>query len=233
MRYNVLVRELEETLENSGGISHAYIIEGAADASVAAVCDFCEGKLGCAVAGNPDFVVSRYDTLLVDDAVALRDRQSMVTAEGGRQVIVASFRNATRDAQNALLKVLEEPSARTHFFLVVPYASLLLPTVRSRAVLIRLGGDADLTLAGPWRKGNVGKRLSLAEKLAKDIRDEKKTRADGLALLDALERSLAPEVSENAAAARGVRAVLAAKRRWNHHGSSPKLLLESVALALP
>jgi hypothetical protein len=105
--------------------------------------------------------------------------------------------------------------------------------VRSRAVLIRLGGDADLTLAGPWRKGNVGKRLSLAEKLAKDIRDEKKTRADGLALLDALERSLAPEVSENAAAARGVRAVLAAKRRWNHHGSSPKLLLESVALALP
>ena len=233
LRYNAPVRELEETLENSGGVGHAYIVEGDAAASVAAVCNFCEEKLGCAVAGNPDFVVARYDTLLVGDAVALRDRQSMVTAEGGRQVIVAAFRHATRDAQNALLKVLEEPSARTHFFLVVPYASLLLPTVRSRAGLIRLGGDGDVSLAAPWRKANAGKRLALAEKLAKDIRDEKKTRADGLSLLDALERSLAPEVSADPAAARGARAVLAAKRRWNHHGSSPKLLLELVALALP
>lgn len=231
--YNSAVRELEETLDNSGGIGHAYIIEGDADACVAAVCDFCERRLGAAVAGNPDFVLGRYDTLLVDDAVALRDRQSVVTAEGGRQIIVAAFRNATRDAQNALLKVLEEPSARTHFFLVVPYASLLLPTVRSRAALIRRGGDAATALAKPWLAATAGKRLSLAEKLAKEIRDEKKTRADGLSLLDALERSLAPEVSENPAAARAARVVLAAKRRWNHHGSSPKLLLEQVALALP
>lgn len=227
------MRELEETLENSGGIGHAYVIEGDAEPAVAAICAFCEERLGCPPAGNPDFVVSRYDTLLVDDAVALRDRQANVTAEGGRQVIVASFRNATRDAQNALLKVLEEPSARTHFFLVVPYASLLLPTVRSRVTIIRRGGDGDASLAGPWLAAAAGKRISLAEKMAKDIREEKKTRADGLALLDSLERALAESAATSADAARGVRAVLAAKRRWNHHGSSPKLLLESVALALP
>lgn len=227
------VRELEETLENSGSIGHAYIVEGEADPAVAAICSFCEGALGCAVAGNPDFVVERFDTMGVADAVALRDRQSMVTAGAGRQIIVASFRNATRDAQNALLKVLEEPSARTHFFLVVPYAGLLLPTVRSRAALIRRGGSTDESLALPWLKAAAGKRIALAEKFAKDIRDEKKTRADGLALLDALERALAPKISADPRAASAARTLLAVKHRWNHHGSSPKLLLESVALALP
>jgi len=227
------MRALIDTLENSGDIGHAYIIEGDADPAVAAVCAFCEGGLKCAIAGNPDFVLERYDTLHVEDAVALRERQSMVTAGDGRQIIVAAFRNATRDAQNALLKVLEEPAARTHFFLVVPYASLLLPTVRSRAVLVRFGGEGDSSLAGPWLKAAVGKRMSLAEKLAKDIRDDRKTRADGLALLDGLERALAPEARKNPAAARAAKTVLAVKKRWNHHGSSPKLLLESVALALP
>lgn len=227
------MQALTDTLQNSGNISHAYIVEGDADPAVAAICAFCEGELLCPVAGNPDFIVERYDTLLVDDAVSLRDRQSMVTSGEGRQIIVASFRNATRDAQNALLKVLEEPAERTHFFLVVPYASLLLPTVRSRAVLIRFGGAGEAELATPWLKAAVGKRMALAEKLAKDIRDEKKTRADGLSLLDALERALAPQVHANPGAARAARAVLAVKRRWNHHGSSPKLLLESVALALP
>jgi hypothetical protein len=227
------MRALQDTLQNSGNISHAYIVEGDADPAVAAVCAFCEGELRCPIAGNPDFVVERYDTLLVEDAVALRDRQSMVTAGDGRQIIVAAFRNATRDAQNALLKVLEEPAERTHFFLVVPYASLLLPTVRSRAVLIRFGGEGDSSLADPWLKAGAGKRMTLAEKLAKDIRDDRKTRADGLSLLDALERALAPKARANPAAARAASTVLAVKQRWNHHGSSPKLLLESVALALP
>jgi DNA polymerase III delta prime subunit len=227
------MRELEETLSNTGGIGHAYIVEGDLDAAVAAVCRFCEERLGCPPAGNPDFTVSRFDAMLVEDAVSLRDRQSVVTAGDGRQVIVAAFRHATRDAQNALLKVLEEPSERTHFFLVVPYASLLLPTVRSRAALVRFGSTGDDGLAAPWLVAAAGKRLALAEKLAKDIRDEKKTRADGLALLDALERGLAARAAAEPAAARAARAVLAAKRRWNHHGSSPKLLLESVALALP
>ena len=41
-------------------------------------------------------------------------------------------------AQNAALKLLEEPPANTYFFLLCENAALLLPTVRSRAPVIRM-----------------------------------------------------------------------------------------------
>ena len=59
------MRELEQTLENTGGIGHAYIVEGEVEGSVEAICAFCEGKLGCAIAGNPDFSVTRHDAFLL------------------------------------------------------------------------------------------------------------------------------------------------------------------------
>ncbi len=43
----------------------------------------------------------------------------------------------TVQAQNALLKLLEEPPQQVYFFLLCENASLLLPTVRSRAQLLR------------------------------------------------------------------------------------------------
>jgi hypothetical protein len=44
-------------------------------------------------------------------------------------------------AQNAALKILEEPPAYTVFILCVESAGTLLPTVRSRCVLVRLAGE--------------------------------------------------------------------------------------------
>jgi DNA polymerase III delta prime subunit len=45
----------------------------------------------------------------------------------------------TTPAQNALLKLLEEPPANTSFYLTCASASMLLPTIRSRALQQSLG----------------------------------------------------------------------------------------------
>lgn len=41
-----------------------------------------------------------------------------------------------KEAQNALLKVLEEPPANIHFLIFVPYKNALIPTIRSRMKVI-------------------------------------------------------------------------------------------------
>lgn len=53
----------------------------------------------------------------------------------------------TVEAQNALLKILEEPPAGVYFFLLCENSSLLLPTVRSRAPVLKMSVLSDDELA--------------------------------------------------------------------------------------
>lgn len=52
--------------------------------------------------------------------------------------LIRDAHNLTAQAQNALLKLLEEPPAPTYFFLLCDSASSLLATVRSRAPVLRM-----------------------------------------------------------------------------------------------
>ncbi len=56
-----------------------------------------------------------------------------------RIVLVEHADRASEQVQNALLKALEEPSDRHTFILVADDATRLLPTVRSRCQILRLG----------------------------------------------------------------------------------------------
>jgi hypothetical protein len=62
-------------------------------------------------------------------------------------VIITSFENASIPAQNAFLKSLEEPQENILFILLVSSENLLLPTVLSRALLIK-----DTSVPVPTKK---------------------------------------------------------------------------------
>jgi|GEM_PF-2294289 len=62
---------------------------------------------------------------------------TMPSLEGFRAVLVPDAEKLTETAQNALLKTLEEPPERTVFFLA-GNESVLLPTIRSRCLVLRL-----------------------------------------------------------------------------------------------
>jgi hypothetical protein len=71
------------------------------------------------------------DTLLIDMVRSLHRRGNQ-RAGGEARCSVRGFRSATREAQNTLLKTLEEPAEGVHLFLVMPTPGELLETVRSR-----------------------------------------------------------------------------------------------------
>jgi DNA polymerase-3 subunit delta' len=79
----------------------------------------------------------------------LQRRVSLSPYQGARKVLVLGnaerlvVQEASQEAANALLKVLEEPPRDTFLILTARSAQTLLPTLRSRMVPVRVGGVSD------------------------------------------------------------------------------------------
>lgn len=63
--------------------------------------------------------------------------RSALKAGGHKIAIIKDADRMSVSAQNALLKTLEEPSSKTHLFLLTTNDTFLLPTIRSRCHMIR------------------------------------------------------------------------------------------------
>lgn len=73
---------------------------------------------------------ANHDVCKIDDVRTIRSLQSERTE--GISVFIISCSTITLEAQNALLKVLEEPNTHTYFYLIYPQVEQLLITLRSR-----------------------------------------------------------------------------------------------------
>lgn len=90
--------------------------------------------------------------IVVDDIRKLGRFFGLSAADGGRRVVIVdSADEMNTSAANALLKMLEEPPARTTLLLISHQPSRLLPTIRSRCRTLRLSpldaGDMQAALA--------------------------------------------------------------------------------------
>lgn len=155
--------------------------------------------------------------IAVDDIRRLHRFFSLSSADGGRRVVIVdSADELNTSASNALLKMLEEPPARTTLLLISHQPARLLPTIRSRCRNLRLSplgpGDLQAALAqagvdlpadaeglSALAAGSVGAALRLANL------DGMKIYAELMAVIDSLprlDRSRAIALAE-AAAQRG------------------------------
>jgi DNA polymerase-3 subunit delta' len=84
----------------------------------------------------------------------LQRRAALTPVEGGPRVFILGeadrliVQEASQEAANALLKLLEEPPAGSVFILTTVEARRLLPTMRSRAAPLRLGRLKDGEVSG-------------------------------------------------------------------------------------
>ncbi|HEX9055423.1 MAG TPA: hypothetical protein VF830_10995, partial [Gemmatimonadales bacterium] len=91
----------------------------------------------------------------------LRRRAALTPVSGKRKVFILGDadrlvpQEASPDAANALLKLLEEPPADSVFVLTTVDARRLLTTIRSRAVVLRLGRLTDEEVAEVLRSGGA------------------------------------------------------------------------------
>lgn len=134
---------------SSGRLTHAYIVRGST-AETIAMAVVCEGNAErpcrqcphCSKAArgiHPDIVyisrLAKKRDILVDQIRELRKDAIRVPSEASAKVYIindADTMNAA--AQNALLRILEDPPGNTVFILRTDNPKVLLPTVRSRCV---------------------------------------------------------------------------------------------------
>ncbi|NLG33885.1 MAG: hypothetical protein GX548_00875 [Lentisphaerae bacterium] len=87
----------------------------------------------------------------IDDCRALSRFIGLTSYEGGWKAGVILFADRMNEnAQNALLKTLEEPPPRSLLLLVTDTPAALLPTIRSRAQSVDVLGE-DPAAGSPWR----------------------------------------------------------------------------------
>jgi DNA polymerase-3 subunit delta' len=122
----------------------------------------------------------------------LQQRAGLTSVEGGRRVFIIGEadrlvpQESSQEAANALLKLLEEPPPGSLFVLTTVDSRRLLPTMRSRAVPVRLNRVSDKDVAEFLRRevdpalsakeldervalgaGSIGQSLSAGEETAK------------------------------------------------------------------
>lgn len=185
------------------------------------------------VRGDVDFFNKKYLTFTIDDARELKSNHEMrPVGKMERRIFVIAMNGITIEAQNALLKLLEEPADYAHFFIVISSAHLLLPTVKSRLLFVETGDvlESDgFAEAEKFLKMSVAKRLEYIKTLTDEIKDEKKTKQDAVDLLNAIQAF----VYKGKGAMKGSReleTIEFARKYMNDTSSSPKMLLEYVAL---
>lgn len=154
---NSSAKETLLTAVKSGRFPHAVIIEGEPGSgrhtfarlfAAAAVCEeqnapcgHCRSCTLCLTDGHCDVLTYAPDgaTFKVDTVRKIRDNAFIYPVEAKRKVnILLDCDKMNESAQNALLKVLEEPPTFMVFILICQNAAALLPTVRSRCVTVSI-----------------------------------------------------------------------------------------------
>ncbi|MFW0871089.1 MAG: hypothetical protein ACKKL4_01375 [Patescibacteria group bacterium] len=136
------MREALRTLGDT--LAHAYLLIGPQEQLKVELDDYLREERGLVTSNNINIYQRSYERLGIDDVRAIINFASK-TSIGSREnkIIIISINGATREAQNAMLKLLEEPSEDTIFFIIAHDKNIFLSTVRSRLQIIEDAGGVD------------------------------------------------------------------------------------------
>lgn len=130
--------------------------------------------------GNPDLFCKTYEVFTIDDAREIIKFHNIVpTKEGKRKIIIFAFDAITMEAQNSLLKTLEEPSSYVNFFIITHKLNTLLNTIRSRVNIITFDNVEEedmLALARKFIKMKTNDRMIFIKNLVEEVSKEKKNK---------------------------------------------------------
>ncbi|MEK7642210.1 MAG: hypothetical protein AAB392_00220 [Patescibacteria group bacterium] len=181
-------------------------------------------NMGFNTVGNPDYYEFDVDVFGIDEARELSLWAYKKPLANDRKVAILSINFITSEAQNALLKVFEEPPMGTYFFILIGNLGGILPTLLSRVQVHESFSDGRTvpTENKDFIQMSVAKKMQIVKKLSG---------SEGRELLKQFIKNL-PEKIENIEDAQKMKKILIAKKLSSLSGSSPKMLLEWLTVSL-
>lgn len=124
-------------------------------------------------------VTSDKDSLGIETIKKMQEKVFLMPLRGkDKAIIIPTAELLTIPAQNALLKLLEEPPEHTYIFLLTISTDDLLSTIKSRCQIIKVVEQHTMIPSEDlaeliqdyktWINQDIGNSLKMAEKLAKD-----------------------------------------------------------------
>ncbi|MDD5152705.1 MAG: hypothetical protein PHS95_01730 [Candidatus Pacebacteria bacterium] len=240
-----MLDEIFNHFKKTGYLHHAHMIKGDAKVLIPILISSLKENMGIAAVGNPDVTILNYESLGVEESRILAEMQShsaFKQSESDKdctcnKIFIITTKSFTNEAQNALLKTIEEPTAGTHFFIIVPRIDTVLPTLLSRMIFVdetkrHKEPDEDDQIAELFLRSPFRDRFGISKKLSEIKKDGTVDREKIRHILDHLERILyertAGKLSEHV-----FRELYEIKTYLSDRGSSPKILLDHLVLALP
>jgi DNA polymerase III delta prime subunit len=215
------MEEIKKALKDNS-LHHAYLIPGDIEEAVGAVLGVLEDG-GIKIANNPDIWNGKFENFGIDESRILREL-GIRKPIGDRRFLIVSFPFITIEAQNALLKLFEEPVANTHFFIISPSADIFIPTLKSRLLIINFADSGARNAAVDPKKflhSDVASRLKMIDKITED-----KNKTEALIFLDLLEKECAADLPKYADL---LEQIFYTKKELKSRSPSVKMLLEHVA----
>jgi len=217
---------------NGKNLHHAYCIVGNSELVLSDLYKFFKNELNFNISGNPDFWYGEYDVMDIEDGRFIKDLHQNRPVAGDRKIFVVNANFITLKAQNAMLKLFEEPIGGTHFFIILPSASGLIPTLKSRLLLVEHKSINDTKInAKDFLKANIGERMNMVKMLAESISDEEESKIEVSNFFNALEKELFSTKNQALSAILG--SLEKVRQYANEQSPSLKMLLEYVVLIVP
>jgi len=188
---------------------------------------FDSAQFGIEHQATHDIIVQKYTEFRINDARNLITLATQTPAHHHQQYFVVQAESIAVEAQNALLKLLEEPPTVSSFVFVLPQNTLL-PTLRSRFMMVDvlvLKKDIEQAFV-EFVSQPVPTRLELISSLATE------KNADAFATLRAGLMQYLDKIRLTLNTAQVVR-LNWALHKMQQRGSSQKMLWEEVAFTLP
>ncbi len=165
------------------------------------------------------------DFLAIDEVRKLKKLQN----EQGKKLFILHFLQIQKESQNALLKMLEEPSEHSYFIFIFPQKKMLLDTVLSRMFLVNNHKEREVKSSidpSEYFQKSLSEKFDFHQKILKKDFQKK----DLLAFLLNMESFLKKEGSERFASS--LRQIFFLRSLIGKPQVSIKMILDHLAISL-
>jgi hypothetical protein len=207
---------------------HSSLFEGEKEIILSEIKEEIEEKTGIPFEKNVDVFEFHFDNLLIDHTHKIKEADIKSSFTQDNKVIIISFESITREAQNALLKVLEEPMGNSRFVLITRTKEILLPTIISRVQIIRHSSFAtrkETINIKEFIDSTTSKRLEMVSLLLKEISEEIKPKKEAYFFLLELKQYIENQTENEK---KNLKTLLNVVQYIDDTSASQKLLLERV-----
>lgn len=154
---------------------HSYVIESNPNVkTIKEIIDFLEhrNKIN---KNSPDIFYKIYESFSMEDSYFIKEWHSRLGIGSLSKVCIIAAKTINREAEQTLLKMIEEPAPNTYFFIIIPDSSILLDTILSRVHIIKIGADMDKEIiedVNLFLKSNYKDRFDQISKIIKENKNE-------------------------------------------------------------